>query len=47
MLAGYGEIFVQGYFWHRPMPAAAASALLINRSEIVNSPPVATSGAVA
>jgi sensor c-di-GMP phosphodiesterase-like protein len=47
MLAGYGEIFVQGYFWHRPMPAAAASALLINRPEIVNSPPVTTSGAVA
>jgi sensor c-di-GMP phosphodiesterase-like protein len=28
MLAGYGDIFVQGYFWHRPMSAAKATLLL-------------------
>jgi sensor c-di-GMP phosphodiesterase-like protein len=28
LLAGYGEVYVQGYYWHRPMSAENAAALL-------------------
>jgi sensor c-di-GMP phosphodiesterase-like protein len=28
LLAGYGDVFGQGYFWHRPLPPAAAAQLL-------------------
>ncbi|MEO8161534.1 MAG: EAL domain-containing protein, partial [Arenimonas sp.] len=27
-LAGYDDVFAQGYFWHRPMPAAEAARLV-------------------
>jgi sensor c-di-GMP phosphodiesterase-like protein len=28
LLAGYGDVFGQGYYWYRPMPAEAAARLL-------------------
>jgi len=28
LLAGYGDVFGQGYYWHRPMPPDAAAQLL-------------------
>jgi sensor c-di-GMP phosphodiesterase-like protein len=34
LLAGYGEVYVQGYYWHRPMSAADASALLKKAPEL-------------
>jgi sensor c-di-GMP phosphodiesterase-like protein len=45
LLAGYGEVYVQGYFWHRPMSAESAAALLANGVEAVA--PGALAGALA
>jgi sensor c-di-GMP phosphodiesterase-like protein len=44
LLAGYGEVYVQGYFWHRPMSAANASALLAKGPDDL---PATPAGAVA
>jgi len=32
LLAGYGDVFGQGYYWHRPMPPAAAALVLAGAS---------------
>jgi len=32
LLAGYGDVFGQGYYWHRPMAPAAAATLLANEA---------------
>ncbi len=32
LLAGYGDVFGQGYYWHRPMAPAAAALLLAGAS---------------
>jgi sensor c-di-GMP phosphodiesterase-like protein len=45
LLAGYGEVYVQGYFWHRPMSAESAANLLAQGLEAV--PPAAPVGALA
>jgi sensor c-di-GMP phosphodiesterase-like protein len=44
LLAGYGEVYVQGYYWHRPMSAANASALLSKGPDELSPAPA---GAVA
>lgn len=36
LLAGYGEVYVQGYYWHRPMSAESASALLARGADVVS-----------
>ena len=33
LLAGYGDVFGQGYYWHRPMAPEAAARLLRSPSE--------------
>ena len=47
MLAGYGDIFVQGYFWHRPMSAAMATLLLSGVTAESPFPATRAAGALA